>query len=38
MQRIENYIEDRKLNWESGDLDSISGFTNNTLSDLGQLT
>lgn len=38
VQKTENYIEDRELSWESGDLTSISGFTKDPVSDLGQLT
>lgn len=38
VQKTENYIEDRELSWESEDLTSISDFTKDPVSDLGQLT
>lgn len=38
VQKTENYIEDRELSWESGDLTSISDFTKDPVSDPGQLT
>ena len=38
VQETENYTEDRKLKCKSGDLNSISGFTKDPVSDLGQLT
>lgn len=37
VQKTENYIEDRELSWESGDWNSISGFTKDPVNDLGQL-